>query len=57
MQLLKLNEPYNVYSLYDILGSKNISELLPVKFAELDRALSGVESSLSRVNVNRITVE
>lgn len=54
MQLLKLNEPYNVYSLYDILGSKNISELLPVKFAELDRALSGVESSLSRVNVNHI---
>ena len=54
MQLLKLSEPYNVLSIYGILGSKNISELLPIKFAEMDRALAGVEGSLSRTSVNHI---
>ena len=54
MHLLKLSEPYNVLSIYGILGSKNMSELLPVKFAEMDRALAGVEGSLSRTSLNHI---
>ena len=47
MQRLGLREPFDVYSLYDIIGNSKIAELLPVKMGEMDKALSDIERSLS----------
>lgn len=47
MQRLGLREPFDIYSLYDIIGNSKMADLLPVKMGEMDRAIAAVEMSLS----------
>lgn len=56
MQRAGIKDPFNVYSFYDIIGNKRISDLLPGKIAEMDNAIAEVERSLSSASLHRIKI-
>lgn len=56
MQLLKLSEPFDIYTIYDIIGSSKFADLFPRKMAEMDRAISVVERELRIANPTRVTL-
>ena len=56
MQLLKLSEPFDIYTIYDIIGSSKFADLLPRKMAEMDRAISVVERELKIANPTQVTL-
>ena len=49
-QLLKLNEPFDIFSLYDIIGSSKFADMLPAKMAEMERAISVIEQEFASTN-------
>lgn len=54
MQRLGLREPFDIYSLYDIIGNSKMADLLPVKMGEMDKAIAAVEMSLSSSSKSQI---
>ena len=53
MQRAGAREPFNVYSFYDIIGSPRIADIMPVKMAEMDKALADVERRLSSSSISQ----
>ncbi|MBQ9309393.1 MAG: hypothetical protein IJ222_00835 [Bacteroidales bacterium] len=53
MQRAGAKEPFNVYTLYDIIGNNRIADIMPVKMAEMDKAIADVERSLSSSSVSQ----
>lgn len=57
MQRLGLREPFDIYSLYDIIGNSKMADLLPVKMGEMDKAIAAVEMSLSSSSKSQIKLD
>lgn len=56
MKLLNLVEPFDIYSLYDIIGSNQFADLLSVKIADMNHAISRIEVNLSSTNKIQIVI-
>lgn len=56
MKILNLEEPFNIYSLYDIINSNQYADLLSIKMSDMYRAISRIEVNLSANNNNEITI-